>query len=241
MPIVASEVVGLIPEDALYDAAEFYLKLSEFDRAAILERKLRSAASTGSASLAAMPVLGVRREDGGEDPDPGGGSVAACAAAIGAALGEMVVQVLEEAGHPRSRARPGARRVREGAGPVPRAHRRRRGSRTQAVRRTLQGTQGSADDSSRAGHATAARFATPPRSRSRPPGLDGADRAPRGDPRNGQGDHHERPHERARPLESGSVDGAAANVRSNFEDLKAEGIDTGALTAELKRLGDAGH
>src|SRR5208282_2634703 len=35
-----SEVVGLIPEDALLDAAEYYLQLNRFDRAQILERKV---------------------------------------------------------------------------------------------------------------------------------------------------------------------------------------------------------
>jgi formiminotetrahydrofolate cyclodeaminase len=36
-------------------------------------------------------------------------------------------------------------------------------------------------------------------------------------------------------------EGAAANVQINLEELKAEGIDTSALAAELTRQSDAGH
>ncbi|CAA9244555.1 MAG: Glutamate formiminotransferase @ Glutamate formyltransferase [uncultured Chloroflexia bacterium] len=38
-----SEVIGLVPEDALLDAAEHYLQLNHFRRDQILERRLRSA------------------------------------------------------------------------------------------------------------------------------------------------------------------------------------------------------
>lgn len=40
VPIVGSEIVGLVPLDALLDAAEAYLKLEEFQRDQILERRL---------------------------------------------------------------------------------------------------------------------------------------------------------------------------------------------------------
>ncbi|MGA7649233.1 MAG: glutamate formimidoyltransferase, partial [Thermoplasmata archaeon] len=42
-----SEIVGLVPEDALFDAAEYYLQLHSFDRSAVLERKVRSIATSG--------------------------------------------------------------------------------------------------------------------------------------------------------------------------------------------------
>lgn len=50
-----SEVVGLIPEDALLDAAEFYLQLNRFSRDQILERKLPQGetAPQGAAGAAA--------------------------------------------------------------------------------------------------------------------------------------------------------------------------------------------
>ncbi|MGB6501144.1 MAG: glutamate formimidoyltransferase, partial [Thermoplasmata archaeon] len=41
-----SEIVGLVPEDALLDAAEHYLGLLGFDRGAVLERKVRAAEAT---------------------------------------------------------------------------------------------------------------------------------------------------------------------------------------------------
>ena len=39
--IEETEVVGLVPEDALFDAAEYYLQLNSFDRSTVLERKVR--------------------------------------------------------------------------------------------------------------------------------------------------------------------------------------------------------
>jgi glutamate formiminotransferase/formiminotetrahydrofolate cyclodeaminase len=82
-----SEVVGLVPEDALFDAAEYYLQLHAFDRAAVLERKVRATETAPTAeSLAAFTARLAART-----PTPGGGSAAAAAAALAAALGEMVL------------------------------------------------------------------------------------------------------------------------------------------------------
>jgi glutamate formiminotransferase / formiminotetrahydrofolate cyclodeaminase len=83
-----SEIVGLVPEDALFDAAEQYLALKRFDRAAVLERKVRAvdAARPKEESLASYTDRIAART-----PTPGGGSAAAAAGALGAALGEMVL------------------------------------------------------------------------------------------------------------------------------------------------------
>jgi glutamate formiminotransferase / formiminotetrahydrofolate cyclodeaminase len=83
-----SEIVGLVPEDALFDAAEHYLLLKRFDRAAVLERKVRAvdAARPKEESLAAYADRIAART-----PTPGGGSAAAAAGVLGAALGEMVL------------------------------------------------------------------------------------------------------------------------------------------------------
>jgi glutamate formiminotransferase/formiminotetrahydrofolate cyclodeaminase len=92
-----SEVVGLVPEDALFDAAEFYLQLNKFDRATILERKVREAsAATRGPGAAADALSGsslslFAEKLAARTPTPGGGSAAAAAAAFGVALGEMVV------------------------------------------------------------------------------------------------------------------------------------------------------
>ena len=90
-----SEVVGLVPEDALLDAAEYYLQLNRFSRDQILERKLSggpagppTTTSTGLQNLSVSEFLG---RVAARTPTPGGGSVAAVAGALGAALGEMVV------------------------------------------------------------------------------------------------------------------------------------------------------
>lgn len=84
--VTDTEVVGLIPEDALYDAAEFYLGLERFDRAAVLERKIRGARPT----LQGTPLARFAELLAARSPTPGGGSAAAAAAALGTALGEMV-------------------------------------------------------------------------------------------------------------------------------------------------------
>jgi glutamate formiminotransferase / formiminotetrahydrofolate cyclodeaminase len=82
-----SEIVGLVPEDALFDAAEYYLQLHTFQRATVLERKVREAdTAAGAESLAAFTSRLAART-----PTPGGGSAAAAAAALAAALGEMVL------------------------------------------------------------------------------------------------------------------------------------------------------
>jgi glutamate formiminotransferase / formiminotetrahydrofolate cyclodeaminase len=89
-----SEIVGLIPDDALLDAAEFYLQLNRFSRDQILERKLPggSGRSNGPApkGLEKLTVEEFLGRVAARTPTPGGGSVAAIAGAMGAALGEMV-------------------------------------------------------------------------------------------------------------------------------------------------------
>jgi glutamate formiminotransferase / formiminotetrahydrofolate cyclodeaminase len=88
-----SEVVGLIPEDALLDAAEYYLQLNRFDRSQILERKIGAgpAIPAPGAPLVEESVRGFTERLAARTPTPGGGSAAAAAAAMGAALGQMVI------------------------------------------------------------------------------------------------------------------------------------------------------
>jgi glutamate formiminotransferase / formiminotetrahydrofolate cyclodeaminase len=83
-----SEIVGLVPEDALFDTAEQYLALKHFDRAAVLERKVRdveAARPTGESLTTFTDRLAART------PTPGGGSAAAAAGALATALGQMVL------------------------------------------------------------------------------------------------------------------------------------------------------
>ena len=83
-----SEIVGLVPEDALFEAAEYYLQLHSFDRAAVLERKVHAAESVGPGheSIASFASRLAART-----PTPGGGSAAGVVGALAAALGEMVL------------------------------------------------------------------------------------------------------------------------------------------------------
>ncbi len=93
-----SEIVGLVPEDALFDASEYYLQLNRFSRDQILERKLAPPSSSeagdrspAAARLQQLSVQELLRRVAARTPTPGGGSAAAIAGALGTALGEMVV------------------------------------------------------------------------------------------------------------------------------------------------------
>jgi glutamate formiminotransferase / formiminotetrahydrofolate cyclodeaminase len=94
--IEESEIVGLVPADALLDAAEFYLQLHRFSRDQILDRKLDAARAGApprepSGSFADLTLREFSDRVAARTPTPGGGSAAAVAAAFGAALGEMVI------------------------------------------------------------------------------------------------------------------------------------------------------
>ncbi len=82
--VVASEIVGSIPDDALIDCAEFYLKLENFQRENILERKLFE--DSPSDRLVDLSLTAYSDEVASEKPTPGGGSAASYAGVLGAAL-----------------------------------------------------------------------------------------------------------------------------------------------------------
>jgi glutamate formiminotransferase/formiminotetrahydrofolate cyclodeaminase len=91
---VSSEIVGLIPKQALEQAAEWFLQVENFDSSLILENRL-AAVMTGK-----MAVGGLRA---GVEPfieqlaaptaTPGGGSAAAAAGAMAAGLAGMVASM----------------------------------------------------------------------------------------------------------------------------------------------------
>jgi len=84
-----SELVGLIPQEALVDAAVWYTQLDQFDKEQILETRLFSAASAAESDSAdACPSF--PDELAAPTPTPGGGSAAAFAGAMGAGLVAMV-------------------------------------------------------------------------------------------------------------------------------------------------------
>jgi glutamate formiminotransferase / formiminotetrahydrofolate cyclodeaminase len=94
--IVGSEIVGLIPRRAIEMTAEFYLQVENFSPAQVLENRLEEsldgAAGTGTASLAALAQPFIDSV-ANPTPAPGGGSVAALAGSLGAALGQMVAVI----------------------------------------------------------------------------------------------------------------------------------------------------
>lgn len=78
-----SEIVGLVPEKALFDVAASQIQLQGFSNDLVLEHKVRQLAAGDSLSGFVASVAS-------SAPVPGGGSVAAHAGALGGALAEMV-------------------------------------------------------------------------------------------------------------------------------------------------------
>ena len=88
--IQSSELIGLIPQKAMVDAAVWYLQLDGFDEQQILEQKLASASSTDKNLLVDHGFLDALASSA---PTPGGGSAAAYNAAMAAALVAMVANL----------------------------------------------------------------------------------------------------------------------------------------------------
>jgi glutamate formiminotransferase/formiminotetrahydrofolate cyclodeaminase len=81
-----SELVGLIPQDALVDAAVWYTQLDAFDREQVLESRLVDS----SASAPQPAPVSFIEELAAPTATPGGGSAGAYAGAMGAGLVAMV-------------------------------------------------------------------------------------------------------------------------------------------------------
>ena len=79
-----SEIVGLVPERALFEAAARHVRLRNFTPDMVLEQKVRRAVTGGET------LSGFVGSVAAPTPVPGGGSVAAHVGAVGAALAQMV-------------------------------------------------------------------------------------------------------------------------------------------------------
>ena len=90
VPVVGSEIVGLVPMDALVDSAEFYLKLENFSREQILEKRLFAPSPSG---LTEMSLSRFSEEVASKKATPGGGSVSAYMGALAAGLVCMVARI----------------------------------------------------------------------------------------------------------------------------------------------------
>jgi formiminotetrahydrofolate cyclodeaminase len=82
--IKESEIVGLVPEQALTDTAVYYLQLDRFDQNQVLEHHLRGTAGGQQGLYDFLTRLSDTA------PTPGGGSVAALEGALAAGLLAMV-------------------------------------------------------------------------------------------------------------------------------------------------------
>lgn len=83
VPVVESEIVGLVNLDAIVETAAYYLQLNGFDRTQILEEKIWGGQETAAACQDFLGAVAA------PTPTPGGGSVAALSAAAGMGLAAM--------------------------------------------------------------------------------------------------------------------------------------------------------
>ena len=79
-----SEIVGLVPESALFEAGARHVQLRGFTPSMVLDRRVREAIAGGISVSAFSAAVASPL------PAPGGGSVAALVGALGAALAQMV-------------------------------------------------------------------------------------------------------------------------------------------------------
>jgi glutamate formiminotransferase len=87
VPVVGSEIIGLIPKKALEMTADYYLRVEGFSPRMVLENRVAEAMAGRS------PLSGFFDSLAAATPTPGGGSAAAAAGAMAAALGAMVARL----------------------------------------------------------------------------------------------------------------------------------------------------
>jgi glutamate formiminotransferase / formiminotetrahydrofolate cyclodeaminase len=90
--VAGSEIVGLLPQSALDQCAEYFLQIENYAPGVILENRIEAAfAGKGESET----TFDFAQEIASGEPSPGGGAAAAYAASLGAALGEMVAHLTE--------------------------------------------------------------------------------------------------------------------------------------------------
>lgn len=95
VPVIGSEIVGLVPQKALNDSSDFFLQLENFSENQILEHRLVAALEESTEEQTKDVTLAGTTGTFAEmvaanTPVPGGGSVAAHSGMLAASLGQMV-------------------------------------------------------------------------------------------------------------------------------------------------------
>ncbi|HYW41561.1 MAG TPA: glutamate formimidoyltransferase [Bryobacteraceae bacterium] len=90
VPVVSSEIVGLIPKKALEMSAEYFLRYENFRPELVLENRIADALTSRSGLPEFLDALAA------PTATPGGGSASAAAAAMAAALGAMVTRLAKQ-------------------------------------------------------------------------------------------------------------------------------------------------
>jgi glutamate formiminotransferase / formiminotetrahydrofolate cyclodeaminase len=104
VPVLQSEIVGLVPLDALIDASTFYLKLATFNSNQIIENRLFTLAENITPpnppevqimgkDFSKMSLVEFSTAVSSGDPTPGGGTVAAYTGVLAASLVIMVCKL----------------------------------------------------------------------------------------------------------------------------------------------------
>jgi len=91
--VTSSEVIGLVPNDALVAVSDYYLRLEKFSKNQILEEKLKMAGPSGVSGTATEPVESFYDQVASSSPAPGGGSVSAALGSLAACLAAMVCRL----------------------------------------------------------------------------------------------------------------------------------------------------
>src|SRR5579872_4237950 len=90
VPVVGSEIVGLIPKKAIEMSAEYFLRYENFRPELVLENRIAEAVGARNGLPEFLDALAA------PTATPGGGSASAAAAAMSAALGAMVTRFAKQ-------------------------------------------------------------------------------------------------------------------------------------------------